>query len=494
MNHLTNFYKHRSEVLAEQIKILENKLKRLHEDAPQSTFVPGGKDQPVWSDQALQDRARSIKKGGLLQKVKDEDQSQEYKDIQAELGRRSKPRGGGADPDVQRGQFNTAELMAANKPQRMQDLQTEPAQRVSKYVQQKTAKPVPTTDKSYDNVEATRSRRSAETKGARQIQAAPSLLQRTSDMPDVHGIDMEGPPSALKDAPGPRTTIGPNSDWANQQRAQSNRDMVSAALSGSGSKSIPSPQQLMGVAPPTNTYSQSSSISSPASQTGGKQVSGKPFDIMMRDAQKDLMNLSQLSNQRSASQTGSPSGRKPVQATSNPLVSTFKAGGYIDRPEAAPGIGRVQLDPSDLTDEKRKEWAQKQLEQEVGATPTKKPPVTAPRMPGFFERIGSALSFGKDVAANLPYAALTTELGSESTDTQVKAGSYLMPKADKTPSRTADWLETTAGNISGLGPNLLRMLGATTRSREATLKNPNAAAAKAKYDQEMAAMLRRKVK
>jgi hypothetical protein len=93
MDHLTNLYRNRAETLAAKVKYLEEQLSLLNEATPPATaFRTGDKSQAAWSDLELENRARSIKKGGLFQKVNDEQQSQEWKDIQAELGRRKQPK------------------------------------------------------------------------------------------------------------------------------------------------------------------------------------------------------------------------------------------------------------------------------------------------------------------------------------------------------------------------------------------------------------------
>ncbi len=93
MDHLTNLYRNRAETLAAKVKYLEEQLSLLNEATPPATaFRAGDKSQAAWSDLELENRARSIKKGGLFQKVTDEEQSQEWKDIQAELGRRKQPK------------------------------------------------------------------------------------------------------------------------------------------------------------------------------------------------------------------------------------------------------------------------------------------------------------------------------------------------------------------------------------------------------------------
>ena len=90
MDYLTNFYKNKAQVLSEQIQILEAKLARLHEDAPASTFSGSGKGQQTFSDQQLRDQMKQHRRTGLFgAEISDDKQSQEYRDAQAELTRRS---------------------------------------------------------------------------------------------------------------------------------------------------------------------------------------------------------------------------------------------------------------------------------------------------------------------------------------------------------------------------------------------------------------------
>jgi hypothetical protein len=87
MDYLTRFYKNQSEILAEKVKVLEEML--LSEASPPDrNFRKGDTSQSAWSTSELESRAGKIKKGGIFQQVDDKDQSQEWKDIQAELASR----------------------------------------------------------------------------------------------------------------------------------------------------------------------------------------------------------------------------------------------------------------------------------------------------------------------------------------------------------------------------------------------------------------------
>ena len=73
-----------------------------------------------------------------------------------------------------------------------------------------------------------------------------------------------------------------------------------------------------------------------------------------------------------------------------------------------------------------------------------------------------------------------------------------MPKPDKIPSKLADYVDSIANaglrpgqKGAGLARELLRGQANQIRRNTATDINPNARAAKAKYDQEMQDMLRR---
>jgi hypothetical protein len=90
MDYLTKFYKNQSEVLAEQIRFLEQTLESLYENSPPGySFTAGNQNAPRQSDDDLETRARQIRKTGLFgAKIADENQTQEYRDIQNELARR----------------------------------------------------------------------------------------------------------------------------------------------------------------------------------------------------------------------------------------------------------------------------------------------------------------------------------------------------------------------------------------------------------------------
>jgi hypothetical protein len=212
MNYLTNLYKNKAESLAKQIELLENQLKSLVEQTPGYTFTPGGQNAPRQSDADLEARARQIKKSGLFgAQVADDQQSQEYRDIQAELATRKGQSSG----------RSVSDLMAANKSQRMRDLATEPSQRVSKaIVAQEKEKQF---NKSYNDVEATRTRRSAETKPQRQMAATPTLLQRDPNVPT--------PPAQGQPAP---VAGGKKPSYNFQQSSKQISDMASGLLARMG--------------------------------------------------------------------------------------------------------------------------------------------------------------------------------------------------------------------------------------------------------------------
>lgn len=363
----------------------------------------------------------------------------------------------------------------------------------------------------------------------------PLLLQRVPGQPDsgwnkprTTPMPANQPPHPLDLGYGKKSTKTKSDDYVSKERHAGVQDMVKDALDTAGKKDTFDTSLSLGMGSNKSTSSSKSSsatsgddilakagalLSSMNAKAAGAQ-STQPKAPSAKSSSPSAQSAPSAPSAPSAAPStqtnNSPSsiattdyGRKPVQATSDPLRSTFKAGGYIDRPDGSSGIGSVQLDPSDLKDEKTKQWAQKQLEAEVGATPTKKPPTEKPRMPGFLENLGKELSFAGDVAANTwsgvgerikDLVFNDANIISKPEENQVGYGSSMMPKADKTPSRTADWLETQAGNKPGLASDILRDMAKQARARSATERNPNADAAKAKYDQEVADMLKRGTK
>lgn len=89
MDYLAKFYKNQSEVLSEQIKVLEMQLKTIMEsEAPASVFSGSGQGQQRFSDADLEAQMRRHKKSSIFKTYTDDEQSQEYKDAKAELERR----------------------------------------------------------------------------------------------------------------------------------------------------------------------------------------------------------------------------------------------------------------------------------------------------------------------------------------------------------------------------------------------------------------------
>jgi hypothetical protein len=98
MDQMTRFFKNKSESLQAKVNLLEATIKNLTEaEAPATVFKGTGSGQQAFSNAELEDQMRRTKRGGLFQKVSDEDQTQEYKDAKAELNRRSGQRSGSSD-------------------------------------------------------------------------------------------------------------------------------------------------------------------------------------------------------------------------------------------------------------------------------------------------------------------------------------------------------------------------------------------------------------
>ena len=222
MNHLTNFYKNKSEILAEQIKFLENQLKQLAENSPGYSFTPGNKNAPYQSDADLAARAKNIKKSGFFgAQIPDADQSQEYKDIQAELSLRAASKNKNLATSVVKATPDKTPSAQPVKPydsgmKRMPEIK--PKLPSPNPIPQKNGE-----DRRYDDVESVRSRRSAETQPARQQAAIPNLLQRD---PSVPTPPKTGSPAPVSDkqkgvpapaAPAPsapgKQTVDNTPDW-----------------------------------------------------------------------------------------------------------------------------------------------------------------------------------------------------------------------------------------------------------------------------------------
>jgi hypothetical protein len=222
MNQLTNFYKNKAEILAEQIKFLENQLKQLAEDAPGYSFTPGNKNAPRQSDADLQARARSIKKSGLFgAEISDDKQSQEYRDIQAELASRKGTQTSAGN--LEKTQPKTS--IPAAPPATV--TRSEPPTISKPKVELRPPAPTPIqkgADKSYDDVESVRSRRSAETQADRQRAATPDLLQRDPSVPTPPKTGSPAPVSDKQKGVPTQATAAPST--AGKQAADNTPDWI----------------------------------------------------------------------------------------------------------------------------------------------------------------------------------------------------------------------------------------------------------------------------
>jgi len=351
MDQLTNFYKNKSEVLAEQLKNLEAKINSLIEQAPASTFKAGSTN-PAFSDDQLRDQMRHHKKTSLFKQYSDDEQTKEYTDAKKELDRREAAK----NAPKQTGK-STAELMADNKAKRMKDLANEPSQRVSQQMYSKpkqTAKtPAPPSLLARDpNVPTPPAKGQPApvqggTKPSVKAPAPPPLLARD---PNVPTPPAQGSPAPVQGGTKPQpTSIGPNSDWANQQRASFNTGMVKDALKTTTpaqttqTSGVPSVGQLLGTQP------------SPAKQPA----------YNFNNSSKDLMN--QITNLLSGFGASKPKPAKPSmsrseleQAAMNPSgaatpkpkglpVNPYTGKNY-QQPEAAPNAARPGTDPSSMAE------------------------------------------------------------------------------------------------------------------------------------------------
>ena len=225
MNQLTNFYKNKAEILAEQIKFLEKQLKQLAEDAPGYSFTPGNKNAPRQSDADLQARARSIKKSGLFgAEISDDKQSQEYRDIQAELASRKGTQTSAGK--LEKTQPKTS--IPAAPPATV--TRSEPSTISKPKVELRPPAPTPIqrgADESYDDVESVRSRRSAETQADRQRAATPDLLQRDPSVPTPPKTGSPAPVSdKQKGVPAPVAPAAPAPSAPGKQTVDNTPDWI----------------------------------------------------------------------------------------------------------------------------------------------------------------------------------------------------------------------------------------------------------------------------
>jgi hypothetical protein len=355
MDQLTNFYKNKSEVLAEQLKNLEAKINSLIEQAPASTFKAGSTKPGSMSNLGASPEAIA---------AANQQQSGKF----ANLG--ASPEAIAAANQQQSGKFagtlgstpnqtgkSTAELMAANKAKRMKDLANEPSQRVSQQMYSKPKQaakaPAPPPLLARDpNVPTPPAKGQPApvqggTKPPVKAPAPPPLLARD---PNVPTPPAQGSPAPVQGGTKPQpTSIGPNSDWANQQRASFNTGMVKDALKTTTpaqttqTSGVPSVGQLLGTQP------------SPAKQPA----------YNFNNSSKDLMN--QITNLLSGFGASKPKPAKPSmsrseleQAAMNPSgaatpkpkglpVNPYTGKNY-QQPEAAPNAARPGTDPSSMAE------------------------------------------------------------------------------------------------------------------------------------------------
>jgi hypothetical protein len=368
MNQLTNFYKNKAEILAEQIKFLENQLKQLAEDAPGYSFTPGNKNAPRQSDADLQARARSIKKSGLFgAEISDDKQSQEYRDIQAELASR-------------KGTQTSAGNLEKTQPKT--SIPAAPPATVTRSTPPTIAKPkvelrppAPTPiqkggNKSYDEAESVRSRRSAETQADRQRAATPDLLQRDPSVPTPPKTGSPAPVSDKQKGVPTQATAAPST--AGKQAADNTPDWIKNI-----SKPFTLPSDFVGdrsgsKQPSYDFNKNSSDLMSKAAQLLGKfkndTISGSSSSTGMGSG----------ANNRSQTPTQNSTPRNIVQGTNNPKVSYYVPNKVEQPKDNRNNLGVIQLIGKDTPGNRA------ELEKELGYNPKRRNPITqtTPATPG----------------------------------------------------------------------------------------------------------------
>jgi hypothetical protein len=356
MDYLTRFYKNQSEILAEKVKVLEEML--LSEASPPDrNFRKGDTSQSAWSTSELESRAGKIKKGGIFQQVDDKDQSQEWKDIQAELASRK-------SASTSKNTTNQTTSSSGSMPS------------------QKTAA-TPNNQVAADGT--------------------PILLQRVPGQPDSgwnrprttpmppnqppHPMDLSGvkaPGTKPKPKPTQQQRSGPNSPDVEAERARLFSGMVKDTLNTAGQKDkFDTSLSLSG-----------SSTSKPQNKTqpwdGGAQTSAMAQNLLNQMNQKaqnassapsapakttgttTQQSLATAANAVVANATNdNPLGPRRVQATKDPKLSTYESGGFAKEPSAKEGLGKIQLVTSPgaspgQAEQQMGDWGKRRLEAEVG--------------------------------------------------------------------------------------------------------------------------------
>lgn len=243
---------------------------------------------------------------------------------------------------------------------------------------------------------------------------APELLARNPNVPLVAGVDVEGPPSAVRysaaNNPAPQLlsrdpnvpTPAAKGSPAPVQGGSAKKSTAQAAadsLMSPFSSRQRTPSQIVADNPATPDWLKSATAPLTLPGSAQPQQAPKAVDVVAQSKNLlDMMNkkaeaarqgqqpsavqtpslqasMASVANsitqaaQGSANKPAAPAQGKPgyhadtglpmVQATSDPLVSTYQAGGYVEKPKGGDaGVINLVGDQSD--------WAKRRLEAEVG--------------------------------------------------------------------------------------------------------------------------------
>lgn len=263
MDRLTKFYKHKSEVLSEQFKIFEQQYKQLLEsEAPATVFRGTGAGQHAFSDLELEDQMRKFKKSGIFQQVKDENQTQEYKDAKAELDRRRAAK-----------QTSDTTSTAKASPETVAPPPAPAPTPAPKNSAAKTQAPAP------------------EVSGGEE-----SFLYSTSPKPNTTK-PTSAPATKSSSAP---QNVQSDEDWKNQERHKGVQDMVRQAFDAVG---IGAPG--INIDGPPNPR-QSSSTATPAAAETNRKVETKTVSVSDEERKKTEKEMSDMTLPDSGVAAGSP--------------------------------------------------------------------------------------------------------------------------------------------------------------------------------------------
>jgi len=177
------------------------------------------------------------------------------------------------------------------------------------------------------------------------------------------------------------SSVGPNSDWANTQRASMRADWARGEMEKMGVPTkrerfdaVGSADDLLSKAgglldAMDKKEKAAKSSSAPKQNTSPTPPIEAPAKPTGNSTQQSLATA--VNSVVSGSSDENPLGPRRVQPTADPKVSTYEPGGFAEKPTSTEGIGKIQLVPSpgaspEQAEQQMGDWGKRRLEAEVG--------------------------------------------------------------------------------------------------------------------------------